>query len=257
MVKYLNAEIYKLTHRKTYLFGFFAFILGGIAAFMVLCKYNAGNGASLNFFLMNLPPLFMTGMFLVLMVSDMVFSDQYKFNTLKNEASYGLPRTRIYLGKLLAQTLLSIAYLVIMMAFFIGLCAVVLPMEEGSFYSAPDALIIVGYFLAAGLPLWVGAQAACCMCVFLVNGEMAASFLHLGLVFGLEAIVDLSGLLIGGQVGSALLKAVPYFPVRMLDGAQCVVGDMGYLGKAWLVGAFWVVVCTAAGLYGFCRKEIK
>ena len=131
MVKYLNAEIYKLTHRKTYLFGFFAFILGGVTAFMVLCKYNAGNGASLNFFLMNLPPLFMTGMFLVLMVSDMVFSDQYKFNTLKNEASYGLPRTRIYLGKLIATALAAVVICAIIILFYAGIAAILSPWRRG------------------------------------------------------------------------------------------------------------------------------
>ena len=178
-------------------------------------------------------------------------------STLKNEVSFGLSRAQIYLGKLIAQTLLSIAYLVVMMAFFIALCAVCLPMEAGTFYSAPEALVIVGYFLAAGLPLWVGAQAALCMCLFLVNGEMASSFFYVGIVFVLETIFDVAGLLAGGPVGDALLTICRYFPRNMLDGAKAVVGDWMYLGKAWLVGAFWVAVCTAIGLYGFRKKEIK
>ena len=43
----------------------------------------------------------------------------------------------------------------------------------------------------------------------------------------------------------------------MLDTAKTVGGDPVYLGQAWLVGAFWVAACTAIGLYGFHRKEIK
>ena len=111
--------------------------------------------------------------------------------------------------------------------------------------------------LAAGLPLWVGAQAALCMCLFLVNGEMASSFFYVGIVFVLETIFDVAGLLAGGPVGDALLTICRYFPRNMLDGAKAVVGDWMYLGKAWLVGAFWVAVCTAIGLYGFRKKEIK
>ena len=95
------------------------------------------------------------------------------------------------------------------------------------------------------------------MCLFLVNGEMASSFFYVGIVFVLEAIFDVAGLLAGGPVGDVLLTICRYFPRNMLDGAKAVVGDWMYLGKAWLVGAFWVVVCTAIGLYGFRKKEIK
>lgn len=258
MLNYIRAEIYKLLHRPyTYTALGVLLVLEALYASMFAFHNAHSMPTAFGGAVVTVIGMGTIGFCACLITGDIVFAGQYKNSTLKNEVSFGLSRARIYLGKLLAQTLLSIAYLVVMMIFFIGLCAVVLPMEGESFYSAPDALIIVGYFLAVGLPLWVGAQAVVCMCLFLVSGEMASSFLYVGIVFVLEAIVDLSGLLIGGPVGNMLLKAVPYFPVRMLDGAQYVVGDMGYLGKAWLVGAFWVVVCTAAGLYGFCRKEIK
>ena len=82
----------------------------------------------------------------------------------------------------------------------------------------------MGYFLSVGLPLWIGAQAALCMCLFFGEWGMASSFLYVGIVFVLESFIDLAGLLIQGPVGNALLKAVPYFPVRMLNGAKSVVG---------------------------------
>ena len=198
------------------------------------------------------------GFCMCLLTGDMVFAGQYKNSTLKNEVSFGLSRTRIYLGKLIAQTLLSLVYLAVMMAFFIGLCAVCLPMEgPAGFYSSGDALIIVGYFLAAGIPLWIGGQAAMCMCLFLVNGEMTSSFLYVGIVFVLDTVLSVTGLLVQGGLGNLLVKISGYLPRPMLDTAKTVVGDPVYLGQAWLVGAFWVAACTAIGLYGFHRKEIK
>ena len=198
------------------------------------------------------------GFCMCLLTGDIVFAGQYKNSTLKNEVSFGLSRTRIYLGKLIAQTLLSLVYLAVMMAFFIGLCAVCLPMEgPAGFYSSGDALIIVGYFLAAGIPLWIGGQAAMCMCLFLVNGEMTSSFLYVGIVFVLDTVLSVTGLLVQGGLGNLLVKVSGYFPRPMLDIAKTVVGDPVYLGQAWLVGAFWVAACTAIGLYGFHRKEIK
>lgn len=259
MLNYIRAELYKLL-RRPYTYITLGILLALEALYASMFAFHNAHSMPTPFggAVVTVMGMGTIGFCICLITGDIVFAAQYKNSTLKNEVSFGLSRTQIYLGKLIAQTLLSVAYLVVMMAFFIGLCAVVLPMEPSAgFYSAGDALIIVGYFLAVGLPLWVGAQTVVCTCLFLVNGEMAGSFLYVGIVFVLEAVVDLSGLLIGGPVGDALLKAVPYFPVRMLDGAQYVVGDMGYLGKAWLVGGFWVIACTAIGLYGFHRKEIK
>ena len=258
MLNYIRAEAYKLLHRPyTYIALGVLLALEALYASMFAFHNSHSLVTPFGAAVVTLVEMGTIGFCICLLTGDIVFAGQYKNSTLKNEVSFGLSRAQIYLGKLIAQTLLSIAYLVVMMAFFIALCAVCLPMEAGTFYSAPEALVIVGYFLAAGLPLWVGAQAALCMCLFLVNGEMASSFFYVGIVFVLETIFDVAGLLAGGPVGDALLTICRYFPRNMLDGAKAVVGDWMYLGKAWLVSAFWVAVCTAIGLYGFRKKEIK
>lgn len=259
MLNYIRAELYKLL-RRPYTYITLGILLALEALYASMFAFHNAHSMATPFggAVISVVEMGTIGFCICLLTGDIVFAGQYKNSTLKNEVSFGLSRARIYLGKLIAQTLLSLIYLVVMMAFFIGLCAVVLPMEaEGWSYPPSQALTIVGYFLAAALPLWIGAQAALCMCLFLVNGEMASSFLYVGLVFVLEAMVDLAGLIIGGPAGNALLKAVPYFPVRMLSGAKEVVGSWTYMGQAWLVGVFWLVLCTAVGLYGFSRKEIK
>lgn len=260
MLNYIRAEIYKLLHRP-YTYIALGVMLGLEALFASMFAFHNAHSSPTPFggAVVSIVELGAIGFSTCLLTGDMVFAAQYKNSTLKNEVSFGLSRTQIYLGKFLTQTLLSVVYLVIMMGFFLGLCAICLPMESevAAFYSAPEALTVVGYFLAAGLPLWIGGQAVACMCLFLVNGEMAGSFLYVSIVFVLENILDLAGLFIGGPVGGTLLKVIRYFPVHMLNEAKSVVGDMAYLGRAWIVGAFWVIVCTAVGLYGFKRKEIK
>lgn len=258
MLNYIRAEVYKLLHRP-YTYVTLAVMLALEALYASMFAFHNSHSMATPFggAVVTIVEMGFIGFCICLLTGDIVFAGQYKNSTLKNEVSFGLSRTQIYLGKFLAQTLLSIVYLVVMMAFFLGLCAVCLPMESSAFYSAANAMTIVGYFLAAGLPLWIGAQAALCMCLFLVNGEMASSFLYVGIMFVLETILDVAGLLIGGGVGRLLLEVVQYFPVRMLSGAKAVVGDPVYLGQAWLVGAFWVAASTAVGLYGFKKKEIN
>lgn len=270
MLNYIRAEIYKLLRRPyTYITLGILLALEGLFASMFVFHNSHSLPTLFGGAIIELVEMGTIGFCVCLLTGDIVFAGQYKNSTLKNEVSFGISRTQIYLGKLIAQTLLSIVYLVIMMGFFIGLCAIVLPHGADTVLTIRDvvfpaeltgdagALTIVGYFLAVGLPLWIGAQAAVCMCQFLVAGEMAGSFLYVGIVFVLETIVELVGLLAGGGVGKLLLTIHPYFPRTMLDGAKAVVGDPVYLGQAWIVGAFWMVVCTAIGLYGFHRKEIK
>ncbi len=256
MLNYIRAETYKVLRRPyTYIALAVMLVLEGIFAAGFAFHNSHSFATPFGGAIVSIVELGAIGFSMCLLTGDMVFAAQYKNSTLKNEVSFGISRTQIYLGKLIAQTLLSLVYLAIMMAFFIGIC---LPIEgPAGFFSAGDALIIVGYFLAAGIPLWIGGQAAMCMCLFLTNGEMTSSFLYVGIVFILDTFLSVTGLLVQGWLGNLLVKTSEYFPRPMLDTAKAVVGDPVYLGQAWLVGAFWVTVCTAIGLYGFHRKEIK
>jgi len=258
MFNYIRAECYKVLRRK-YTYVTLAIMLALEGFFVAGFAFHNAHSLPTPFsgavtFIVDLGAI---GFCTCLLTGDMVFAAQYKNSTLKNEVSFGLSRARIYLGKLIAQTLLSIVYMVIMVGLFVGVCAIALPHGVEGFPSDADALTIVGYFLAAGLPLWIGAQAAACMCQFLVQGDTAASFLYVGLIYVLDTVVELVGLLTGGPVGQTLLKVCKYLPRPMLEAAKSVVGDWAYLGQACLVGLFWVVVCTAIGLYGFQKKEIK
>ena len=265
MLNYIRAEFYKLLHRKyTYIaLGFFLVLEG-----LLVAGYTFHNAHSLptpfGGAVVIVVEMGSIGFCVSLLTADIVFAGQYKNSTLKNEVSFGLSRTRIYLGKLITQTILSIAYLVVMMGFFLGACAILLPIDpvlesgEPLYYTpAADALAIVGWFLAAGLPLWIAGQAAACMCLFLIHGDMAASIVYMGIIFVLNGILGLIGLFAGGRVGDILFKICAYLPRPMLDTAKSTVGDWSCMGKAWIVGAFWVVICTAIGLYAFNRKEIK
>ena len=249
MVKYLRAECYKLTHRKVYLLGFFAFILGGIAAFLLLCKYNAGEGATLNFFLINLPSLLMTGLFFVLLVSDMVFSDQYKFNTLKNEVSYGLPRLRIYLGKLIATAVAAVVFCLIIILFYTGVAAMLFPVEEG----LTEVVQYVGKFLLLSLPLWLGGLGFNYMLLFVMKGSTAATVVYMLVMALAGTIIDILEMIqpkfweILETVRDCLLTT-PFD--RMMVTPEAV-------GHAWLVGMGWLVVATGIGAVVFRKREIN
>ena len=260
MLNYIRAEIYKVLHRK-YIYIVLAVMLfletlpvAGFAFHNAHSFPTPFGGA-----VILIVELGQLGFCFVLLTGDMVFAGQYKNSTLKNEVSFGLSRTRIYLGKLIVQTLLSIVYLVVIIGYFLGVCAVILPLEAeaAAFYSVPEALAIVGWFLGVAFPLWVGAQGVVCACLFLIPNDIGASMAALGITMVLSVFVQLTGLLVQGETGELLLKIYEYMPQPILGAAKSAVGDWSFMGKVWIVGVFWLVVCTAIGLYGFKRKEIK
>lgn len=259
MLNYIRAEAYKLLHRPyTYIALGVLLALEALYASMFAFHNSHSLVTPFGAAVVTLVEMGTIGFCICLLTGDIVFAGQYKNSTLKNEVSFGLSRTRIYLGKLLAQTLLSVLYLVVMMGFFIAASAVTLPHSMSIYFNDAFSLVIIGYYLACGIPLWIGAQAALCMCLFLINSDMVASFSYIFLVFMLDSTIQLAGMLMGSTPAARfLLDAYYYFPNPILGAAKGSVGSLAFLGRSWLVGAFWLVVCTAIGLYGFHRKEIK
>lgn len=76
-------------------------------------------------------PFFTVGLYLAVVVADEAFSDQHRNDTPKNEVLLGLPRRRIYLGKLVtaAETSLLLAFLTLLV--YAVLCRVLLPGTVG------------------------------------------------------------------------------------------------------------------------------
>ena len=150
MRNYVKAEFYKLSRRK------YPWVVLGVALFLeslLMLGFLLIGSSRIVFYdgMTNLLPLLALGLLAPLLTCDMVFADQYKNGTLKNEVSYGLNRGKIYWGKLLAQTALSLLLCVVMMCYYVGMCFLLLghdPMEDVL------ALQIVGCALASALPLW-------------------------------------------------------------------------------------------------------
>ena len=257
MLNYIRAEFYKVFRRKyTWITLVIVLALEALLVSGWVFTNVHGNHVDVYTGVTMLAVLLSMGFYATLITGDMVFAGQYKNSTLKNEVSFGLSRSRIYLGKLIVQTILSVLYCVVMVAFYIGLCWLTLYHDP-----AQDALAmqIVGYCLVVVLPLWIGAQALTCACMFLVKSELGGALLSVGIFAVLPEIIQLAALFagVGRPAGDALMTVYSHMPTVMADTAKELVGDWAYCGKAWIVGAVWFAVSTAVGLWGFHRKEIK
>ena len=116
MRNYLAAECYKVFHRKYfYLAMLVVLALEGLIVWGCWFTWSNGN-AGMNFYSAagTMVMLMSIGLYATIITGDLVFSEQYKYNTMKNEVSYGVPRWRIYLGKLAVATLVALVAAVVM-----------------------------------------------------------------------------------------------------------------------------------------------
>lgn len=260
MLNYLRAEIYKFLHRKYFWITLtIVLALEGLLIFGYSFTNSHGNNIDAAWAISTLFPMMGLGCFFTLLTGDMVFAQQYKHNTLKNEVSFGLPRSRIYLGKLLVQLFASVLMCFIMILFYVIGCRLfLLPNTEEANQAV---LLCLGQCLLGALPIWVGVQATVCACYFLIRSEIGSSFAAVGL-FGLSAnVLELAVLFLRKYpVSEVLWKIYQHMPLVLLDDLPNTLMKPEYwpcLGKLCVVGGAWFIGSTAIGLWRFDKKEIN
>lgn len=251
MGKYLRAEIYKALHRKTYTGAMLALVLGGEALLLFLLKTAGFSNATTYDNVMSVLPLSLTaGLYLVLAVCDLVFSDQYKQNTLKNEVAYGMPRGRIYFGKLLAAAAAAVVFCAIVMGFYLGVGALMFPVRDGAAVTAQ--FLHLGKSLAVALPVWLGALSFAIMLLFVLKGAATVAVVYV-LVLSLDGILTLMRLLL------PKLDKLCAFLQSCLIGApmETVTNGTFDIPYAWAVGMAWLAVSAVIGAICFQKREIS
>lgn len=271
MLNYVRAELYKVSHR-TATWVTLAALLGLEALLVGLCAWFNAEGSGqvdAGYMLAIVPSNFLDlGCYFTLISTGLVFAAQYKNSTLKNEVSFGLPRGRIYLGKLAAMLITALLFCLLAMTFYVGLSVLLLPREAGW---ETDLQLFWESILGA-LPIWIGAQGACCACAFLLEAEGVSTSTSI-LLFDVSAgALQLVGAIFSGNgweaFGGLLLKIYYWLPTTLLSnlylyltGQETEVSaatlDCPYPARLLIVGAAWLVGFTCAGLAVFRRKEIK
>lgn len=257
MLDYLRAECYKML-RRSYLWLALLIVAGLELILVVLWAWLNGDMTNMTVSagLAMLLYLLSMGYYATAITSDIVFSDQYKYNTLKNEVAYGVPRTRIYLGKLFAACLLSIGACVLLLGWYALLCALMLPGDG----AALEALKTLGFALLCAFPVWLGSQAFYILCYFSVRGSTAAVILGVCVIALLGQMLTFLSLMLdlsAPELAEFLLTVRGLLLTSPLENITDAIWDWSRVGWAWAVGAGWCAGATALGLWGFHRREIS
>ncbi len=262
MVNYINAECYKAFHRK-YMYLFLTVILGLVAAFMLLLRVEGLRQSqtaegmiviqrvSVSELLGILAMSLSTGLYFLMIAADIVFSDQYKHNTLKNEVSYGLPRIRIYLGKLVSAALVAIALCAVLLGGYLLLSCILFPAGE----EIVESLRAFGLWLLTAIPLWLGGLGLFILLQFVMKNTAATITYVMIVGFLGSGFMDLLTAFMPSLESAAnLVRAISLNTPFSLLGKR---GPEEVMGYAWALGSAWLGVSTLVGLACFRKKEIS
>lgn len=249
MLNYIKAELYRAAHHMTvYLVSGILLALALAFALMWVGPFTFPNMVAL------LSATMPIGLFMAAIMDVVVVSGVHRTGTLKNEVEFGIPRSRIYLGKLIAAFLLAVMLCILVMGSFLGL---------GWLFTAPGtpeetqvSLAILGYVTAASFPLWLGALGLTHALFLALKNEVVAACLTAYLLLLGEPMTAILTMInsetIAGParvVRSALLTA-PFSQYH---------GDLTWqlLGQCWVIGLGWLLASTVVGLWVFRRSEVK
>lgn len=198
MRNYIKAELYRSFNRLY--FWNFTFIISILAlSYSVILKITSV------FPNMGLSELFITGtqlfnmpVFLVIMIIDMITSEELKNQTLKNVVSSGIPRNKLVLSKIIVTVILSFISATIILTAFFGTGAMLFGV--GTAFASGIAKDFVFRLLAA-LPLWIGTISVGTLLSFIYINNTTFAFVYAG-IFAIAAnVVRLLSILVSDKFG--------------------------------------------------------
>lgn len=248
MLNYIKAELWKaFRHKGIY----------GLTVFLGLCTalFTGLMLAAEDF--AQMASAATTTMLLGMLVAPLLTQtvDGGTLSTLKNEVSFGLSRSRIYLGKLLTGLALGLGLCLLLMGSYLAVGWVALP------HSSPEtdmvALGVVGFSLLGAVPLWCGVYGLCHMMAMLLRSTGAwMGTYYLLSFFGQPILVSLAAMGSGGRLSSFLQAAIMPMSLLMPDFLSGWL-TWEYQFWCWTVGMGWLAATTLLGLFWFHRREIK
>lgn len=249
MLNYLSAELYKLVHRRSYMVLSAVFL--GLELLLLLTtgvvSYSYSGNASLRESMDVMPMFLLGGILLAPVVAAGTFDDQYGRDTMKNEVAFGVPRRRIYLGKLLSGAVAGVVLAAVATALYVLLCALFIGVRgSGDLLVSLTAATVT--FLCA-VPLWLASLSVTMLLLFWTRSAAAsvtASLLSMLLLVPL--CIAAPG---PGFPAPKLLWLFQniYFAAPFWD-------EPNNLLHCWLVGIGWLAVATVVGVAVFRKKEL-
>lgn len=259
MINYLRSECYRILRYKwTYLFILICSV-AVISTTIVLAAVKYSDSAfpyATTRFVFSFAYTSMGTVYLLcLVVSNMIFNNEYGNQTMKNCVSYGISRRTIFFGKLAIQILYSLIAFAVIMGMFVA-SAFLLLENTGKF-----ELIKLVRTCLASLPLLISGLATMNCFAFFIEGSSAAATASVGVMLGLPTACNLLGMRF--ELFDKFKDILPWNILNYSDYDQATEtvilywdSQKGFI-NCWTIGIAITAIITFFGFLMFQKKEIK
>jgi ABC-2 type transport system permease protein len=254
MLNYIKSELYRTTHRKyTYVLvgaSSLLCILVNVLALLLMKDNPEINRLSMSDILMISTGLFTMIYYAIIMIVDIVFSDEHKHQTLKNTVSFGINRTKIYLGKFISELIVAIISLAIVTTVLI-LSSYIFLGSDGA--TTVEALKNFGTKLFAVFPLWITGIAIANLLAFNIKNNNIFAFAYLGVVAVFPGIIGI--LTYYKPVFVKIQSYLVSYNIKFIVTQDRILSED--IIKFYVLGIVYITLITVIGIISFRRKEIK
>ena len=186
MRRYIRAELTRNLTRSYFLGMTLGLYILGIILNLVFSIGNLDN--SYLFLFESIGQMYVMGIFLLIILVDMVTIEEFKNQTIKNVLASGLSRNKIIAGKITATAILGlVACLTIIGTYFIS-GRIILKLENTSLLGGLYRDLF--FQLLGVIPLWIGGAALMTFSYILIRKSFLAGFFYYISIFIFPVIVD-------------------------------------------------------------------
>ena len=254
MSSYLKSEIYRLVHSKgTYIF--IACCTAVVVLLEVLLAVFPTQYTTTKYAFSSMFSNLGVVMMLCLSIVSVVFAEESKNHTLKNAVAYGISRSDIFFGRLMAELLLAIISFVIVIGAYIA-GGYMLLANSGQIYLTE---LITG--MAGAIPILILCVVFTHALYYIVDNEITLSVIWFVIIFAIPKIIGLLGMKV--EAAAAIAKWMPWFIITDVgsdtETGAFIIGWLTQDGmmRCLLVGIIGSIVFYIIGLAALNKKEIK
>lgn len=252
MSNYIKAELYR-NFNRAYFWNFTLLTSATVLFFIIIGKvFNSGN----------LPMLLQIGIemlgvpiFLVLMTIDMVSGEEIKNLTLKNSISFGIPRSKIVLSKIIVTVILSLIAAIIILTVFLGSGVILFGTEGVTSALFKDFTLR----LLGAIPLWIGAISVGTFLSYIFTNYTLFSFVYAAIFVLTRVILQFLSTIVSDNfmyIHDILITSrLNSLSKIYQQGFQPVTTDI--MVFAITVGVAYTAVFTILSILYFSKKEVK
>lgn len=172
MLKMIHADLYKTFHRM-----YFYILMLSVSVLCVVMVFamRGGDYGNWSGAVMTGAALLSYPIFLLPMITQIVYAEEFHDHTLKNTISYGTNRTTLYVSKWLTSILLGVIMTVVVLAFYFGGAALFLTKDPTFKWELVREFFIR---LSASCAVYVAAISMSVFFIQLFNRSTLAIFLY-------------------------------------------------------------------------------